>query len=84
MKKRTKYEEAPADISKSILQEEVIRDMLPPPDKLVFKEENERITINLSRTSLEFFRKKAAEMNIPYQRMIKQVLDIYSKEYSEG
>ena len=58
--------------------------MLPPPDQLVFREENERITINLSKFSMDFFRSKAAELNIPYQRMIKRVLDLYSKRYSEG
>ena len=84
MKKETAYKKAPADIAESILQENVVNDMLPPPDQLVFKEENERITINLTRSSMKFFRAKAQEMNIPYQRMIKQILDLYSKKYSNG
>ena len=84
MKKETAYKKAPADIAESILQENVVNDMLPPPDQLVFKEENERITINLTRSSIKFFRAKAQEMNIPYQRMIKQILDLYSKKYSNG
>lgn len=64
--------------------EQLVNDMLPPPEELAFREKSERITINLSGSSLAFFRKRAREMNIPYQRMIKQVLDLYSQKYAEG
>jgi len=40
----------------------VVRDFLPPPSDLVFKEETVKVTIALSRSSIAFF-KKAARRN---------------------
>ena len=83
MKKPIKYKSVSKDIAESILQEEIIEDFLPPPGKLIFNEESERVTLNLSKSSVEFFKSKATELGIPYQRMIKRVLDIYARKYKQ-
>ena len=53
----------------------VLKDFLPPPDQLVFKEENVKITISLKRSSVEFFKKEAQKHRTSYQKMIRRVID---------
>jgi hypothetical protein len=48
----------------------VIEDFLPPPDRLVPREENVMVTLSLSRRSLDFFKREAKKRRVPYQRMI--------------
>ena len=79
-----KYEKAPSDISEAIEQAEVIADFLPPPDQLVPKEETVRVTLNLNKKSVDFFKIRAQENGIPYQRMIRKVLDIYAERFLHG
>lgn len=76
-----KYEQAPSDIAEAIEQAEVIADFLPPPDQLVLKEETVRITLNLNKKSVDFFKLRAKENGISYQRMIRKVLDIYAERF---
>jgi predicted DNA binding CopG/RHH family protein len=56
---------------------QVIRDFLPPPDQLVFREEGVKITITLSQRSVDFFKATAAKHGTQYQRMIRNLLDAY-------
>lgn len=74
------YENAPADIADAIKRAEVIPDFLPPPDQLVLKEETVRVTLNLNKKSVDFFKLKARENGVPYQRMIRRVLEIYAEQ----
>lgn len=76
MKKKTKY--ANEDIGKI----EVIEDFLPPPEKLAFKENNVKVTLNLSRSSVEFFKKIAKDNGSQYQKVIRELLDTYSSHFS--
>jgi predicted DNA binding CopG/RHH family protein len=55
----------------------VIRDFLPSPEELSFREEEVKITISLSRKSVEFFKAEAAKADTQYQRMIRRLLDAY-------
>jgi len=50
MKSRIKYTDEPMGKLR------VMKDFLPPPDKLVLKEENVKVTISLKKSSVEFFR----------------------------
>ena len=75
------YVNTPSDIAEAIKQAEVIADFLPPPDQLVLKEETVRITLNLNKKSVDFFKLRAKENGIPYQRMIRKVLDIYAERF---
>ena len=55
----------------------VIPDFLPPPHELAFRDEGVKVTIALSKRSVEFFKSHAAKNQTQYQRMIRQLLDAY-------
>ncbi len=57
---------------------EIIPDFLPPPEELAYKEDTVKVTIALSRTSVEFFKEEARKHNTQYQKMIRRLLDVYS------
>ncbi len=59
----------------------VIKDFLPPPDQLVLKDDGVKVTISLSKRSVDFFKAHARKSKIPYQRMIRRVLDEYASHY---
>jgi predicted DNA binding CopG/RHH family protein len=56
----------------------VVEDFLPSPDKLVLREENVKVTLSLSRRSVEFFKREASKRRVPYQRMIRALVDAYA------
>jgi len=62
----------------------VINDFLPSPDQLVMKEDNVKVTLSLSRKSIEFFKAQADEHHTGYQTMIRSLLDQYSDHYISG
>ena len=55
----------------------VIQDFLPSPEELAFRDEDVKITITLSKKSVEFFKTAAARSDTQYQRMIRRLLDAY-------
>lgn len=55
----------------------VIEDFLPPPSELVFREDTVKVTLGLSRRSVDFFKKQAKKHDTQYQRMIRRLLDLY-------
>jgi len=57
----------------------VIEDFLPSPDRLVPREENVKVTLSLSRRSLDFFKREAKKRRVPYQRMIRSLVDLYAE-----
>lgn len=61
---------------------EVVRDFLPPPSELVFRDEGVKVTISLSKRSVEFFKEEARKHNTQYQRMIRRLLDVYAAQHS--
>jgi hypothetical protein len=60
----------------------VVPDFLPAPDQLAFRDEGVKVTIALSRRSVDFFKSHAAKNRTQYQRMIRQLLDAYVDAYS--
>ncbi len=56
---------------------EVISDFLPSPADLAFREEGVKITLALSKKSIEFFKFEASKHHTQYQRMIRRLLDAY-------
>lgn len=58
-----------------------IHDFLPPPNELVFTDDTVKITILVSRSSVEFFKRQARANGTKYQKMIRQVLDGYTSKY---
>ena len=71
MTKRIKYNDEP------IGEARVVEDFLPPPSELVQKEDLEKVTIALSKRSVDFFRREARRNGTQYQRMIRALLDRY-------
>ena len=56
----------------------VIKDFLPSPDQLILKEENVKITIALTKSSVDFFKTEAKKHHTSYQGMIRQLIDWYA------
>jgi hypothetical protein len=56
---------------------EVIPDFLPSPSELAFREEGVKVTLALSKKSVEFFKSEADKHHTQYQRMIRRLLDAY-------
>ena len=60
----------------------IVHDFLPPPEDLVFKQEGVKVTIALSKRSVDFFKGEARKHRTPYQRMIRRLLDAYAERHS--
>jgi predicted DNA binding CopG/RHH family protein len=72
MRKKIQYTDEP------IGKVKIISDFLPSPEKLALKDERVKVTISLSKDSVEFFKKEAKKYNTQYQKMIRRLLDEYS------
>ena len=72
MKAKIKYTDEPVGKVK------VVSDFLPSPEELVLKDETVKVTIALSKTSVEFFKNEAKKYNTQYQKMIRRLLDEYT------
>jgi predicted DNA binding CopG/RHH family protein len=71
MQKKIKYTDEPlGDVR-------IVDDFLPAPDELAFNEEQVRVTIGLSKNSVNFFKKEAKKHRTQYQKMIRRLLDVY-------
>lgn len=81
MKPNKGYTAAPSEVGDAIAQAEVIDDFLPPPDQLVLKEDTVKVTLNLSRDSVAFLKDKAKTQGVPYQNMIRKIIDLYAQHY---
>lgn len=77
MKTKIKYTEG------EIGEYQVIPDFLPSPGELAFKEDTVKVTISLSRSSVEFFKTEAKKHKTQYQKMIRRLLDAYSSSQEE-
>ncbi len=75
-KKTVKYTDG--DIGKF----KVLDDFLPPPHELVKKDDIVKITLSLSRDSIDFFKDQATKLDVPYQRMIRALVDDYAEKHS--
>jgi hypothetical protein len=78
MKSKIKYTDEPLG------KVRVVRDFLPPPERLVLKEDKVKITISLSKSSIEFFKKEAKRNRTSYQKMIRQLIDLYASDYQRS
>lgn len=73
MKGKTRYRDEPLG------KLEIVSDFLPPPGKLVLRDDGVKVTISLSKRSVDFFKRHAARSKVPYQKMIRSLLDGYVK-----
>lgn len=58
-----------------------VLDFLPPPERLVAPEENVKVTISLSKSSVKFFKQQASKHHMKYQKMIRNLVDTYTEHY---
>ena len=72
MKKKTIYSNEPMGNVR------IVKDFLPSPKELALKEETVKITISLSKASIDFFKKEAKTHKTQYQKMIRRLLDEYT------
>ena len=75
METKIKYTNGPIDEIK------VVQDFLPPPEELAFTEEKVKITIGLSKSSVDFFKVEAKKHHTQYQKMIRRLLDLYAAQH---
>jgi hypothetical protein len=75
MNNRIRYSDEPLGKLK------VIDDFLPSPEQLVLREDKVKITIALSRSSIDFFKQAAKENKTQYQKMIRGILDYYASRF---
>jgi hypothetical protein len=62
----------------------IIEDFLPPPKDLIFKDENIKVTISLTKESINFFKAEAKKHHTQYQKIIRNLLDVYANNHSRG
>ncbi|MBX7149958.1 CopG family transcriptional regulator [bacterium] len=75
MKKKIKYTNEPMKMGKKV------KDFLPSPAELVLSEKTQRVTINLKESSLNAFKKEAKRLGVPYQKLLRAVVDLYTQNY---
>ena len=77
MKSKVKYTDEPMGKLR------VIDDFLPAPEELVFKEDNVKITMALSKSSVDFFKTEAKKHHTSYQAMIRRLVDLYASQHTK-
>ena len=76
MSEKIRYQDEPLGDLK------VVPDFLPGPEDLIFREEEGvKVTISLSKRSVEFFKSEARKHHTQYQRMIRRLLDAYAEHH---
>lgn len=78
MSAKIKYTDEPLGSPK------VVSDFLPAPEDLVFREEGVKVTLALSKRSVDFFKREATKHNTQYQRMIRRLLDAYADHHASA
>lgn len=76
MKKKITYTDEP------IGKVKIVTDFLPSPKELTLKDETVKITIALSKKSVEYFKREAKKHKTQYQKMIRRLLDEYTAHQS--
>ena len=72
MKNKIRYTDEPMGNIK------VVADFLPSPNELAFRENTVKVTIALSKASVDFFKHEAEKHDVSYQKMIRRLLDEYA------
>ena len=81
MKEKIKYTNEPLG------KLQIIEDFLPPPQELAFSQQSIKVTIALSKASVDFFKvdffkKEAEKYGTQYQKMIRRLLDVYAASHN--
>ena len=81
MSNSREYSDAPAEVARAIADARIIKDFLPPPAELAPRGDTTKVTISLTSRSVRFFKGQAHERGVPYQTLIRSVLDLYTRRY---
>lgn len=76
-KKIIKYTDEPIDNIK------IVEDFLPSPDNLIPRDETVKVTLSLTKESVDFFKEEAKAHHTQYQKMIRALLDQYSEHFNK-
>jgi hypothetical protein len=60
----------------------IVPDFLPGPESLVFRDEGIKVTIALTKRSVELFKGEARKHNTHDQPMIRRLLDAYAEHHT--
>lgn len=55
----------------------LVKDFLPPPALLFKKVDTVRVTSEFTKSSIDFLKKEAKKAKVPYQRMLRSLIDLY-------
>ncbi len=70
MKNKIKYNDEP-------IEAKVINDFLPSPEELSLNDKKTKVTLTLTKKSIDFFKDVANKNGASYQAMIRRLLDYY-------
>ena len=62
---------------------EPVEDFLPKPEDLVLKEDVVKVTMNLEKSSIDFFKSQAKQFGTSYQRMIRNLVNHYATTHQQ-
>jgi len=78
MTKRIKYADEPLG------EVEIVKDFLPPPKDLIFKEDEVVVKIRLRKSSIDFYKKLAKAHKSRHERVMRRLLDQYAATFSDS
>ncbi len=61
----------------------IMKDFMPSPAELAAIDDKVKVTISLTRDSVEFFKNVANKNDTNYQKMIRTLLDAYVTHYND-
>lgn len=82
--KEKKYMKERKYTNEPIGEVKIVNDFLPTPQELVLKEDTVRITLMLSKKSVNYFKREAGKQHAHYQSMIRALLDKYTQYYDNA
>lgn len=76
------YEENPWDNAPKLGKTVTLKG-LPSPDEIAaaISDKRRKVTLALDEETIDFFKHYAEEYGVPYQKMIRNVLDAYRKQH---
>lgn len=60
----------------------IVDDFLPKPKDLVLKQETAKVTLSLTKSSVDFFKDQAEKYHTNYQTMIRELIDQYAARFT--
>ena len=61
----------------------IIENFLPKPEDIVLKTRPVKVTIDLTQSSIDFFKNLAELHHTPYQQIIRNLLDQYATNHKK-